>query len=317
MKVVVIGGSGHIGSYLIPKLVKKGFEVISVSRGSHKPYYQDPVWNHIEQIFMDRSKDINFNEKIAKLNADIVIDLICFDLNDMKKIVRELKKTSLKLYLFCSSIWSYGRAEILPVTPNSGKSPIDEYGKQKYECEKFLKQEIKDNNFPATIIMPGQISGPGWSIINPQGNLDDTLFQKIADGSEIYLPNFGMETLHHVHASDVAQLFVDAIMHRNMAIGESFHAVSAESITLYGYAKFVYRYFDKQSKINFLPWDQWTKLINDSDKVEKTYLHIARSGQYSIKNARELLDYTPEFSVLDTIKLSIQSYLDRGVIVIR
>ncbi len=32
MKVIVIGGTGHIGTYLIPRLVKAGHDVICVSR---------------------------------------------------------------------------------------------------------------------------------------------------------------------------------------------------------------------------------------------------------------------------------------------
>ena len=31
MKVVVIGACGHIGSYLVPKLVKGGFKVAAIS----------------------------------------------------------------------------------------------------------------------------------------------------------------------------------------------------------------------------------------------------------------------------------------------
>lgn len=33
MTVVVIGGSGHIGTYLVPKLVREDHQVIIVSRG--------------------------------------------------------------------------------------------------------------------------------------------------------------------------------------------------------------------------------------------------------------------------------------------
>ncbi len=38
MRVVVIGGSGHIGTYLVPRLVVAGHEVISISRGEREPY---------------------------------------------------------------------------------------------------------------------------------------------------------------------------------------------------------------------------------------------------------------------------------------
>jgi uncharacterized protein YbjT (DUF2867 family) len=33
MRIVVIGGTGHVGSYLVPRLTRNGHEVVSLSRG--------------------------------------------------------------------------------------------------------------------------------------------------------------------------------------------------------------------------------------------------------------------------------------------
>ena len=43
-RVVVIGATGHIGTYLVPRLVDGGHEVIAVSRGSRGPYRDGPQW---------------------------------------------------------------------------------------------------------------------------------------------------------------------------------------------------------------------------------------------------------------------------------
>lgn len=66
------------------------------------------------------------------------------------------------------------------------------------------------------------------------------------------LPNFGMETIHHVHAEDVARLFTLAVTHKENALGEKFYAVSGGSITLYGYACLLYRHYGMEPKIDFL-----------------------------------------------------------------
>ncbi|MFD1398904.1 NAD-dependent epimerase/dehydratase family protein [Lacticaseibacillus suilingensis] len=313
-KAVVLGGAGHIGSYLVPMLVKRGYAVTSVTRGKHQPYVTDTAWQHVDHLYLDRQQDPAFADKVAAVNADIVIDLISFTLADTKKMVAALKPTKLSHYLFCSSVWAHGRAEILPADPNSmNKHPLDEYGKQKYASELYLKQEFRENGFPATVIMPGQISGPGWTIISPLANENPEVFQKIADNQSITLPNFGMETLHLVHASDVAQLFLKAVMHRQLALGESFHAVGSNSLTLYGYAQAMYRFFDTTPQIKFLQWDAWSKQNAPKD-VDKTYYHIARSGQYSIANAQKLLDYQPQYSPIEVAEIAVQSYLDRGII---
>lgn len=314
MKAVVLGGAGHIGSYLVPMLVKAGYAVTSVTRGKHQPYVTDHAWQHVDHRYLDRSKDADFNTAIAAINADVVIDLISFTLADTKKMVAALKATKLSHYLFCSSVWAHGRAESLPADPNGIKHPLDDYGKQKYASEQYLKQEYRENGFPATVIMPGQISGPGWTIMSPIANGNPAIFQQIANDQSITLPNFGMETLHLVHASDVAQVFFKAVTHRNQALGESFHAVGASSLTLYGYAQAMYRFFDTTAQIDFKPWDVWTKLINNPADVDKTYYHIARSGQYSIANAQKLLDYQPQYTPIEVAEIAVQSYLDRGIV---
>jgi nucleoside-diphosphate-sugar epimerase len=38
MRIAVIGGTGHIGTFLSPRLAQAGHEVICVSRGQRRPY---------------------------------------------------------------------------------------------------------------------------------------------------------------------------------------------------------------------------------------------------------------------------------------
>jgi len=87
-----------------------------------------------------------------------------------------------------------------------------------------------------------------------------------------------METLHHVHGKDVAQVFLKAIIHRNQSLGETFNAVSGASITLYGYEEHMYEFFGHKAKIKFLSWDKWCNYIKDEEECRDTYYHITRSG---------------------------------------
>lgn len=315
MKAVVLGGCGHIGTYLVPMLVDAGYETISVTRGQSRAYEWDPAWDRVERVQMDRKNDPEFNAKIAAIDADVVVDLINFRLEDTKEMVRLLNGTRLSHYLYCSSCWAHGRAEVLPFNPDDlRKEPLDPYGKDKFASELYLKETYRINGFPVTVIMPGQISGPGWTIMNPWANKTLIPFQKIACGEEIMLPNFGMETLHHVHGYDVAQCFLKAITHRTQALGETFDAVSGGSITLYGYAKMMYAFFGKEPKIGFLPWKEWCEYVGDPVECEDTYYHIARSGFYNTAKEEKLLDYHPKYTNIETIKIAVQSYVDRGLI---
>ena len=318
MKAVVIGGKGHIGTYLCPMLVKNGFEVVSITRGNSQPYEDDYAWKDVESVFLDRNKCSNFEEQVISMNPDIITDLVNFNIEDTKKMVEAIKKSNVSHYLYCSSCWAYGMAEILPFNKDDmNKVPLDEYGKDKLASEMYLKEEYRKNGFPATIVMPGQISGPGWTIINPWGNTSMRVIQDIADGKEIALPNFGMEIIHHVHGYDVAQVFMNAITHRNVSLGESFDAEAENSITLYGYAKHLYEFFGHEPKIKFLGWNEWCKYEGNKEECEHTYYHIIRSGTFSIEKEKRLLEYKPKYTNLETIDLAIQSYIDRGLISVK
>ena len=44
MRVVVIGGTGHIGTFLVPSLVRAGHDVVAISRGARRAYRDDAAW---------------------------------------------------------------------------------------------------------------------------------------------------------------------------------------------------------------------------------------------------------------------------------
>lgn len=314
-KAVIIGGAGHIGTYLVPLLVNNGFEVVVISRGISKPYEENPVWQRVKTVHLDRGREPDFAKKIADIQADVVVDLINFDVLETKKMVAALKGTACQHYLYCSSCWARGFADVLPLESGTETgTPLCDYGRDKLASERFLRQEFIQNKFPSTCIRPGQISGAGWDIIGPWGNVSKRPFQIIANGEEIKLPNFGMETIHHVHAFDVAQCFYQAVTHRENALGEVFEAASGGSITLYGYAKMMYEFFGQTPKIGFLPWNEWCVYEGNPAECESTYLHIARSGTYDIEKEQRLLDYHPRYKNTETILLAVESYLKRGLI---
>lgn len=267
---------------------------------------------------MDRDNDPEFTDKLKAMKPDIIVDLVNFNISETKKMVKAFLGTGLSHYLYCSSCWAHGMAETIPFDPDDlRKEPLDDYGKDKFASEMYLKDEYRKNRFPATIIMPGQISGPGWTIINPWGNTSMRVFQDIADGREIALPNFGQEIIHHVHGYDVAQVFYQAIAHRNQALGESFDAEAETHITLYGFAKHLYEYFGHEPKIKFLPWPEWCEYEGNAEECSHTYYHIVRSGVFSIGKAKRLLEYQPKYSCIETIDLAVKSYIDRGLISVK
>jgi nucleoside-diphosphate-sugar epimerase len=311
VRVAVIGGTGHIGSYLAPRLFDAGHNVICISRGLKTPYQDHPAWQVIQRVELDRvaeEADGNFGERIAKLDAEVVIDLTCYRLGSAEKLVESLRGRVGHL-LHCGTIWVHGHSVEVPTTEAAPRTAFGDYGQRKAAIEAYLLQET----IPVTILHPGHLVGPGWAPINPAGNFDPEVFSRLVHGRPVSLPNIGMETVHHVHADDVAQCFVNAINRRSSALGESFHVVSPAALTLRGYAECVGEWFGHPAELQFLPWEQWRREVSERDAAV-TWDHIAHSPNCSIAKARAHLGYEPRYSSLEAVKESLSWLMEHGVV---
>lgn len=317
MRAVVIGGTGHVGTYLVPRLVARGYEVVVISRSQRDPYHDHGAWDNVERLSIDRKASEQrgeFGAQIRALNPDIVIDMICFTKDSARQLVEALRGHVQHL-LHCGTIWIHGPSVEVPTTEEQPRRPFGEYGIQKAQIEAYLLDEARRNGFPATCLHPGHIVGPGWNPLNPQGHFTPAVFERIAHGDEIVLPNLGLETVHHVHADDVAQSFMAAIAHRSAAVGESFHVVSPQALTLRGYAEAVAGWFGQEPKLAYLPWEAWKETVTP-DEARATWDHIAHSPNCSIAKARRMIDYQPRYSSLQGIWEAVRWLAANGVIAV-
>jgi nucleoside-diphosphate-sugar epimerase len=306
MRVVIIGGSGHIGSYLTPRLVESGHTVISVSRSQRQPYVEHSAWKEVEHVNLDRTAEETsgtFGSKIAELRPDVAIDLICYTLESARHLVEALRGRVQQL-LHCGTIWVHGASIEAPVGEEQPRRPFGDYALRKAAIESYLLDEARIHCFPATVLHPGHLVGPGWAPLNPAANFNPKLLRDLARGNEIALPNIGRETVHHVHVDDVAQAFMKAMEHRSRACGESFHVTSPAALTLIGYAESVAGWYGREARIRFLPWDEWRTSVTEKE-ANTTWGHIARSSNCSIAKAQRLLGYEPRYRSLAALRESI------------
>jgi nucleoside-diphosphate-sugar epimerase len=312
-KIVVIGATGHIGTYLVPRLVQAGHEVVAVSRGAARPYRSSPAWDQVRRVELDRQAQEaagTFGSAIAALGGDIVVDLICFSLASSTQLADALEGNVDQL-IHIGTIWTHGASEIVPTPESAVKHPFGEYGIAKAAIEAELLQRAHRRGFPVSIVHPGHIVGPGWSPLNPAGHFNPAVFSTIAQGKPLSLPNFGLETIHHVHADDVAQVIVGAMNNRAACNGESFHAVSSGALTLRYYAEAMYRWFGREPNLTFVPFDVWAA-EQDEEEAKATWEHIARSPNCSIEKAKRLLGYQPRYTSLEAVQEAVDWLVKDG-----
>lgn len=315
MRVVVIGGTGHVGTFLAPRLVEAGHDVVCVSRGESEPYQPHAAWKSVERVSLDRESEEaagTFGERVRSLRPDVVMDMICFHKDSAYQLVEALRG-HVQHFLHCGTIWVHGHSTQVPATEDLPRHPFGEYGIGKADIEAYLLGEARRTGFPATVLHPGHIVGPGWPPLTPAGHFDTEVFETLARGEELALPNLGMETVHHVHADDVAQAFMRALANWGSSVGESFHVVSPQALTLRGYAEAVAGWFGQQASLSFLSWEEWKSGVSEEDAAG-TWDHIAHSPNCSINKARRLLGYEPRYGSLQAVRESVGWLIEDGVV---
>jgi nucleoside-diphosphate-sugar epimerase len=311
-RVVVIGATGHIGSYLVPRLVRARHEVIAVSRGARKPYHEAVEWRSVERVSLDRDAEETadtFGRRIADLQPDAVIDLICFTPASAQHLVDALRPAR-PLLLHCGTIWVHGRTGRVPVTEDEPRTGYGEYGGDKVAIEALLQGEARAGGVPTVVLHPGHICGPGWPVITPAGNLDADVWRQLAVGEPVALPALGLGVLNHVHADDVAQAFERALS-RPAAIGASFHAVAEQAMTCRGLAEGVASWFGREAVLDLVEWDEFERRV-DPEHAAATRDHIERSITASIERSRSILGYVPRYSSLEALHESLRWLVEHG-----
>lgn len=311
-RIAVIGATGHIGSYLIPRLVRAGHDVVAVSRGHREPYHRAAEWASVARVVADRSEEEAngaFGDRIASLEADAVIDLVCFTPESAQQLVEALRPQR-PLLVHCGTIWVHGPAKRVPLTEDEPRTPYGDYGTGKAAIERLLHRETRTGGVPSVVLHPGHITGPGWQVITPAGNLDPRVWRALALGEPLGLPDRGLGVLHHVHADDVAQAF-ELALSRPAAIGSSFHVVSEQAMTLRGLAEGVAGWFGREPQLDFVD-DAELERRYGADQAATTRAHVDRSITASIARARDVLGYSPRFSSLEALNEALHWLVDHG-----
>jgi len=168
-KVLLSGGSGFIGSHLIPKLLEANYEIYSLERyvtgryvlGSRR--IAKTVFGDIRDYFTTR-------DLIHKIQPDAVIHLASISavsysydhpnevletnllgtINLAESCLREVPH--LKHFLFAGTSEEYGNQETLPIKENAELRPNSPYAVSKVAADKYLQYMHDAYDFPVTIL---------------------------------------------------------------------------------------------------------------------------------------------------------------------
>ena len=190
-KVLIIGGTGFIGSHILKTFSNKNYKLFSLSK---KKIANFKKIKNVKYIFSDVSK-FNQLKNISEKNFDHVVNLCGYidhknkkennscHFEGSKNAAKVFNSHKLKTFIQVGSSLEYGRQK----SPQKEKrlcKPIGVYGISKYKASKFLQNFKKSNHtdthtYPALNsccfvlgFIPASVLGktmPSYSMVTPEG----------------------------------------------------------------------------------------------------------------------------------------------------
>jgi len=201
-KVVVFGGNGFIGSYVVEELLNNSYDVVSADLNSSK-YVNDKYFKKCDILDakavdnLVNGADIVYNfAGFANLDDAIANPIKALELNVMgnMNILEACKKHHIKRFVYASSAYAM-----------SDKGSF--YGISKLTSEKIVEEYYKKFGLEFTIVRYGSVYGER----DYHNNYIYNLLKKAVKDGEINHSGDGEEIREYIHAADVAKLAVQII----------------------------------------------------------------------------------------------------------
>lgn len=193
MRVLVIGGSGFVGSALVPELLNHGCEVLLINRGSR------PV-DHVENLVADRNDPDGLAEALRRIEgADAVIDT-CAYTGEQVELAWGLLASRVRRWVHLGSAAVYVDSARRPAREDDaigGAEVWAQYGRDKAAADAFLLAQDAPG---LCILRPPYLFGP-----RNDNDRETFVWSRLLRGRRIVLPSDGTTPLQFLHVDDLAR----------------------------------------------------------------------------------------------------------------
>ncbi len=169
MKLVVTGASGFIGAALVPALIERGHEVVSLTRNVSNVRAGEVVAmrGFDDRDAIERACDgavavVHLASRVHVMHADSADDLTEFRRVNVEgtRIVAEIAaRSGVRHMVYLSTIKVHGEGRATAYTEADAMHPADPYAVSKCEAERLL-ENLASLTFGITVLRPPLVYGP-------------------------------------------------------------------------------------------------------------------------------------------------------------
>jgi nucleoside-diphosphate-sugar epimerase len=309
MRILVIGGFGHIGRFLVPKLAEDGHDIVVATRGRQPPP-DEPSWRrlsvrHVRQEYGELVASSQGRAALAEVQPAAVIDILG---RDAPALLAALP-ASVQHLVVCGSVWMYGPPVQIPTPEKTqGPCPFEAY-RRRYEQ---LGQLLQHREGPViSAVMPSNIAGPGKVPLEPRAGRDIQVHRAMAEGQSVMLPGDGNTLVGPADAEDVAEVFRLVVREPARAAGQMFNAAAAYAVTFNRLVAIYGQIYGKPLAVEHVDWPTYEAQFRSDLSVR---YHHEQHMCADITKARIELGYRPRYSPEAAIERAVAWMRSAGLL---
>jgi len=223
MNVIVTGGSGFIGSNLVDRLIKEGFDTYVIDNlSTGKRQFLNPRAKFYQADILDKQRMKLIFEEVkpsavfhlaAQIDVQSSIQNPALDaqINILGTInMIELCKAYKSKLIYSSSAAIYGTPVHLPVSEQHQIEPLSNYGISKYTPELYIRCYAQLYNLKYTILRYANVYGPR-QLPKGEGGVISIFTNKIINNEIPSIYGDGTQTRDFIYVKDVVSANLAAL----------------------------------------------------------------------------------------------------------
>jgi UDP-glucose 4-epimerase len=310
--VMVTGGAGFIGSYLVENLInehprdiivvdnmilglEKNLNQAKENFNTLKLYKKDAAdFNEMKKIIEKNKIDVVFNLAILPLPASLVKPKETTDENI--KIVTNLcelqRLGSFKTLIHFSSSEAYGSAKIVPMNENHPLNPTTPYAASKAAGDHIVLSYRETFNVDSAILRPFNNYGPRQNEKSYAGIIPLTI-RRIMKGESPVIYGDGTQTRDYIFVEDTARMAIE-IYKNNKTRGKVINIGSGSEISVLELINTIMEIMGCEKTIRY-----------EEKRPGDVMRHLA-----SIELAKKLLGFKPKTSFSEGMVKTVNWYVN-------
>jgi UDP-glucose 4-epimerase len=245
MKILVTGGAGFIGSWIVDKLIERGESVSVVdyyslgkkeNENARAIYYHADICDEekLNEIFLEEKPELVIHcaaNSLLRKSIENPVEDARVNILGTISVLEACRKNNVKNIIYTSTGGArVGEPDYLPVDEKHPLRPLSPYGISKHTAEHYVEMYSRLHGMDYFIFCFGNVYGP--RDLAKSGRLVPFFISQIMKGETPIIFGDGNQTRDFIYVEDIADFIVACLQKLGKTEHQLFHLANGKQVSV-------------------------------------------------------------------------------------